>query len=563
MAFRYQDFIPKSYVCLREGYTKELFINDLCAGITVGVIALPLALAFAIASGVAPERGLFTAIIAGFLISLLGGSRVQIGGPTGAFVVIVYATLQRHGFDGLALATLLAGGMLILMGLARCGILLKFIPFTVTTGFTTGIALVIVSSQVKDFFGLEAEQVPPEFLEKCKFFCQIAHTWNLSALLLALITLVSIFGLRRYRPKWPGAILAVCLATLTAYSLDLPLETIESKFGAIPRVLPTPSLPFFSYEMVKKVFPDAITIALLGAIESLLSAVVADGMTGQKHRSNCELVAQGLANIGSVLFGGIPATGAIARTSANIKLGAKTPMAGMIHAVTLLLLMLLLAPLAGKIPLAALAAVLVFVAWNMSELHHFVDILKGDRSEAIVLSITFLLTVLIDLTVAVQVGVILAAAVFVKKMTDKTTVEVCRILSHDNSHEAPDQHDAGILFRKDVPSDVAIFEINGPFFYSVADMLDDVLQQLTSPPRVFILRVNKVPLIDSTAMRAIKQFSSRCKKQGIVFLISGVRHHLEAFQKSGVEDIVGREHLFHSIDSALAYAKKEAGTLEM
>jgi SulP family sulfate permease len=556
MAIRYRDFIPKSVICFREGYSKEYFFGDLFAGISVGVIALPLALAFAIASGVAPERGLFTAIVAGFLISLLGGSRVQIGGPTGAFVVIVYAVIQKYGYDGLALATLIAAVMMILMGLARCGVLLKFIPYPVTTGFTTGIAVVIVSSQIKDFFGLEAEKVPAEFLEKCQLLCQIAHTWNLWAVLIAISTLALIFILRRFYPRLPGAIIAITLATLVAYFFNFPVETIESKFGGIPRVLPAPSLPHFSYELLKTVFPDAITIALLGAIESLLSAVVADGMTGHRHRSNMELVAQGIANMGSIIFGGIPATGAIARTTANIKMGAKTPMAGMIHAMTLLLLMLFLAPLAAKIPLAALAGVLVFVAWNMSELPHFIEILRGPKGDAVILVMTFLLTVLIDLAVAVQVGVILAAIVFLKRMTDKTTVEICQNLVNENNNETAEGDDSEMIFRQDVPSDVVVFEIRGPFFYSVADLLDEALLRLDPMPRIFILRLNKMPLIDATGLHAIKQFGMKCKKKGITFLISDIdQKNVELFKKAGIDKTVGKEHLFKDVDSALAYTK--------
>jgi SulP family sulfate permease len=549
----FKDFVPKSVVCLREGYSKKYFLDDLFAGVSVGIIALPLALAFAIASGVSPEKGLFTAIIAGFLISLLGGSRVQIGGPTGAFVVIVYAVIQKHGYDGLALATLMAAIMMVLMGMARFGVLLKFIPYPVTTGFTTGIAVVIVSSQIKDFFGLRAEHVPPEFLEKCHLFCKVAHTWNLWAFLIAVSTLGLIFLLRRYLPRWPGAILAIILATAATHFFNLPLETIASKFGEIPRVLPIPEFPHFSYELFKNVFPDAITIALLGSIESLLSAVVADGMIGTKHRSNGELVAQGLANIGSVIFGGIPATGAIARTSANIKMGAKTPVAGMTHAVTLFLLMFFLAPQAGQIPLAALAGVLVFVAWNMSELPHFIEILKGLKGDAVILLITFLLTILIDLTVAIQVGVVLAAIVFLKRMTDRTTVKICQTLVKENNSETPDADDADILLRKDIPSDVVVFEIRGPFFYSVADLLDEVLLRLDSTPRVFILRLNKTPLIDATGLRAIKQFGLKCQRKGIAFAISDAdEKHDKMFLKAGVEKVVGKKRIFKDIDSALA-----------
>lgn len=555
--YRFQDYIPKLFLCFKEGYTKNYLINDLFAGMSVGVIALPLALAFAIGSGVSPERGLFTAIVAGFLISLLGGSRVQIGGPTGAFVIVVYTIIQKHGYDGLAIATIIAGILMVIMGIARFGVFLKFIPFPVTTGFTTGIALVIFTSQLKDFFGLQIDKVPPQFIEKCTLFCIQASSWNKWAFFVASGTLVFIFILRRYYPKLPGAILAIVFATSITYFFNLPLETIETKFGEIPRALPIPAFPSISYSMIKNVFPDAITIALLGAIESLLSAVVADGMTGNRHRSNCELVAQGLANIGSILFGGIPATGAIARTSANIKMGAKTPVAGMAHAVTLLLLMLLLAPLAAKIPLCALSAVLIYVAWNMSELGHFIEILKSQKSEALILLVTFLLTVLIDLSVAVQVGIILAAVVFVKKMTDNTSVEVCRVLLEENKHEAPELRDSEILFRKDIPENVTIFEINGPFFYSVADLLTDSLRKLDRTPAVFILRMRKVPIVDMTGIRALKEFQVKCKQKGIVFLLSGVSEKIrEKFKNTSIESSIGKDHIFSDIDSALLYVKK-------
>lgn len=556
--YRFQDYIPKVFLCFKEGYNKEYFVKDLCAGMSVGVIALPLALAFAIGSGVLPERGLFTAIVAGFLISFLGGSRVQIGGPTGAFVIVVYTLIQKHGYDGLAVATIIASILMILMGIARFGVFLKFIPFPVTTGFTTGIALVIFTSQIKDFLGLQLDKVPPQFLEKCTLLCTHASTWNKWAFFVASGTLIFIFVLRRYYPQMPGAMIAVASATVLSTSFNLPLETLGSKFGEIPRWLPLPSLPPISYELIKNVFPDAITIALLGAIESLLSAMVADAMTGNKHRSNCELVAQGLANIGSILFGGIPATGAIARTSANIKMGAKTPIAGMVHAVTLFLLMLLLAPLTAKIPLCALSAVLIYVAWNMSELGHFIELLKGQRNEALILLITFFLTVLIDLSVAVQVGVILSAFIFVKKMTDNISVEICKTLIDENNHETPTLRDAEILFRKDIPEDVVVFEINGPFFYSVADLLNEALIKLDKTPRVFILRMQKASLVDATGIRALKEFQIKCKKKGITFLLSGVSEKIrKRFEDTSVTSSLGKDHIFPDIDAALSYVKAE------
>lgn len=549
------DYIPKSYTCFKEGYSFSSFIHDLTAGATVGIIALPLAMAFAIGSGVTPERGLFTAIIAGFIISLLGGSRVQIGGPTGAFVIIVYSVVEKYGYEGLAIATLIAGVLMILMGLARCGIILKFIPYPVTTGFTTGIAVTIFSSQIKDFFGLQINHVPPSFIEKWTCYASHAHTCQPWALFVALSSLATIFILRKLYPRLPGVIIAIILATLATQIFQIPIETIETKFGGIPRTLPTPSIPSMSWEQIQLLFPEAITIALLGAIESLLSAMVADGMTGTRHRSNCELVAQGFANIGSIFFGGIPATGAIARTTANIKMGAKTPVAGMLHAVTLTFLMLLFAPYAAKVPLAGLAAVLIFVAWNMSELPHFFSILRSQWSEALVLLTTFLLTVFIDLTVAVQVGVILAAVLFLKRMTETTTIEACRIVVEQEAHQPPELHDGDILFR-DVPSDVTVFEIKGPFFFGVADLLNEALHCLPEKPRVFILRMRKVPLVDTTGLNALKKFAQKCKESGITFMISGAREELRhLFRKTKLEDMIGKNHFYPHVVNALEAAK--------
>lgn len=532
----FKEYLPKSFSCLREGYTKKLFFSDLLAGLSVGFIALPLALAFAIGSGVDPEKGLYTAIVAGFLISLLGGSRVQIGGPTGAFVIIIYSIVQRHGYDGLAIATLLAGVMIALLGLARGGILLKFIPYPVITGFTTGIALVIFVSQIKDVLELKIDSVSPEFLQKCKDYCLYAHTWNVWACSLSLGTLGVIFLLRRFYPRFPGVILAVLVASLIAYFFNLPVSTIEDKFGEIPRMLPLPSLPAFSYNKMIDVFPDAISIALLGAIESLLSALVADNMTGQRHSSNGELVAQGLANIGSIFFGGIPATGAIARTAANIKLGAKTPFAGMFHAITLLLIMVCFAPLASKIPLCVLSAVLVYIAWNMSEIPHFIEILKSRGAEAVVLVVTFLLTVLVDLTVAVQIGVILAALLFVRGMSSTSTIHVK---------------------RNSVAEDITVFEMKGPFFYAVSQLLEDALAQTDHSSRFFILNMQQVPLIDVTGVKALKLFSAQCKQKGVVLLISHVGKEVEqTLKKNNFEKFMENDRFFVCLNSALEFAKK-------
>jgi sulfate permease, SulP family len=409
LGLNYREYIPKSYVCWKEGYTREIIIHDLLAGFTVGIIALPLALAFALGSGVSPEKGIYTAIVAGFLISLLGGSRVQIGGPTGAYIAIIAPIVELHGYEGLAIATLMAGVMLIFMGIARCGFFLRYVPHSVTTGFTSGLGLIIFSNQIKDFFGLDIPNIPTDFVEKWWLYFQCCHTFSTWAVVISVVSLIIIFGLRKWNPKIPGTILVVALATLLVYLFDIPVDTIEKKYNELPRTLPIPTIPRTTFDQIQVMFPSAFAIALLGAIESLLSAVVADRMTGNGHRSNCELVAQGIGNIGSVLFGGIPATGAIARTGANIRMGAKTPLAGIFHAVTLLLLMLFFAPYAAKIPFCVLGAVLIFVAWGMSDIEHFWSILKGPVADWIVLLVTFFVTIFIDLVNAVIVGVALAA----------------------------------------------------------------------------------------------------------------------------------------------------------
>lgn len=558
MALDFREYIPKSFICWKEGYSLDMFWKDLIAGITVGVISLPLAIAIAIGSGVEPEQGLYTAIVAGFLISLLGGSRVQIGGPTGAFIVIVYSVVQRWGYEGLAIATLMAGIMMILMGLVRFGILLKFVPYSVIVGFTAGIALSILSSQVKDFLGMDIDKVPADFIQKWKAYFTCCHTWNPSAFAIGSLSLWTMFFLRSKYPRIPGVITAVIFTTALVYIFQLPVETIYSKFGPLPSTLPTPSLPHISFQAIQQLFPDAITIALLGGIESLLSAVVADGMIGSKHRSNCELVAQGLANIGSVIFQGIPATGALARTSANIKLGAKTPVAGMVHAITVLLLILLFAPFAQAIPLPTLSAVLVFIAWNMLELDQVHSILQGKFSDALVLVTTFLLTVLIDLTVAVQVGVLLSALLFMKHMADSTMVQTCRHVIKENLDEHPELHDSDVIFRKDVPDKTSIFEITGPFFFGVTEQLNEAFRQMDKDANIFILRMRKVPIIDASGVHALKQFKKKCSQKGIRFLISGLREPLKRMlDRTGVVHIIGPDNFFPNLDSALSHLKEE------
>ena len=576
-----EPFVPKSVVCLREGYGRGFLVNDVIAGLTVAVIALPLAMALAIASGVGPERGLYTAIIAGFLISLLGGSRVQIGGPTGAFVVIVAGIVQKHGYDGLAIATLMAGAVLIIFGLAKFGGMIKFIPYPVTTGFTSGIAVLIFSTQLKDFFGIRTTaDLPSEFFGRLGAVLGYLRlgNYNWAALVIAVGGLAIIGLLRRFVPRVPGALVAVVLASLAvaAFSLDARygVETIGSRFGGIPRALPSPSLPVplhswhdvsAALSKARELIPEATTIALLAAIESLLCAVVADGMIGGRHKSNCELVAQGVANIASIIFGGIPATGAIARTAANVKSGARTPLAGMVHALSLLAFMLLLAPYAAKIPLAVLASVLIVVAWNMAEIDHFRTLLRAPRSDIAVLLTTFGLTVLADLTVAVGVGMVLAALLFMRRMSEVTNVSAVRAEIDDEWVDRltdAASGDPNAIEMRDVPPGVEVYEINGPFFFGVADRLQDTLRGLERPPKVFILRMRRVPAIDATGIHALDEFRRKCKRQGTTLLLAGVHAQpMFALTRYGLLDQIGEENLFGNIDDALNRARELVGTV--
>ena len=557
---RWHEFVPKSFLCLfREKYSLSIFRRDLQSGVTVGIVALPLAMAFAIASGVTPDKGLITAIIAGFLISLLGGSRVQIGGPTGAFVVIVYGIVQREGYSGLLAATIIAGILLIIMGICRMGTLIKYIPYPLVTGFTTGIAVIIFSSQVKDFLGLQIDKVPADFISKWGALLGALPTWDQTTFAVAAGTFALILLIRRFTPYIPWGIAAIVLATLVCLALHLPIDTIATRYGEIPRTLPFPSLPDLpaSFEAWRRLFPDAITIALLASIESLLSAVVADGMSGGRHKSNCELVGQGIANLGSCIFGGIPATGAIARTATNVKTGGKTPVAGMIHAVTLFLIILAFAPLVSLIPMAALSAILVMVAWNMSEAERFRHLLKAPLGDVAVLLSAFLLTVLVDLTVAVEVGMILAAFLFMKRTSDLSkTVTLSRFVEEEENGLA-EEKDPDAISKKNVPKGVEVYEINGPFFFGVADSLQNVLPNLELPPQVFILRMRKVPAIDATGLHALEDFYDKCKRTGMHLILSGVKEDLaQSFKKFGIEKKVGKENIFPHIDYALKRASE-------
>ena len=457
----WSEFIPKSWLILSGNYSWNFCKHDFVAGVTVGIVALPLALAFAIAAGLGPQAGLYTSIIAGFLISLLGGSRFQIGGPTGAFVVVIYDIVQKKGYDGLVTVTLLAGVMLMIAALCRLGRLIRYVPYPLISGFTTGIAVIIFSSQVKDFFGLKLEHVPADFIPKWIALFSAFPTFDYLTSAVALGTLACILVIRHFIPVVPWGITSVVLATIVTSGFHLPIETIATRFGEIQREFPFPSLPHlsFSWSEWKSLIPSAITIAFLAGIESLLSAIVADGMTGTRHRSNCELMAQGIANIGSVVCGGIPATGALARTATNIKTGAKTPMAGMVHSATLFIIILACAPIVSQISLAALAAVLFMVAWNMSEMEHFVHLFRAPKADIVILLTTFVLTVLVNLTVGVAAGMTLAAFLFMKRMVEISGIVPLASLEQESAEESED-----LIGKNNIPSGVEIYEITGPFF---------------------------------------------------------------------------------------------------
>ena len=556
---KFHEFIPKSYLYLRSGYKFSTFKKDFIAGLTVGIIALPLAMAFAIASNVGPERGLYTAIIAGFLISLLGGSRVQIGGPTGAFVVIVYGIIQRTGYEGLCMSMVIAAVLLLLLGIFRIGSWIKYVPSSLVTGFTTGIAVIIFSTQIKDFFGLRMGTPPADFIEKWVAYFKAFPTFDSLTLMLGAGTLATILLIRRFIPSLPWGICAIVLATASCIIFHLPVETIQSRFGEIPRGLPIPSLPCLSIPVDKltEIVIDGVTIAFLGAIESLLSAVIGDGMIGGRHRSNCELIAQGIANFGSVIFGGIPATGAIARTAANVKTGAQTPVAGMIHAVVLFLILYCLAPIVSQIPLAALAAVLLMVSWNMSEIGHFLRLLKGPRGDCMILLTAFLLTVLIDITVAISVGMILASFLFMKQMSQMSKVTPLSQIFQESNLDFPEKMDPQDISKKVVPEGVEIYEIQGPFFFGAANILRDILTTITTMPKVFILRMRFVPLIDASGMSGIEEFHNQCKKRHITLFLSGVHGQTkQALRKYGLIESIGEQKIFPNIDVALAKASQ-------
>ena len=542
-------FRPKLLETMR-GYTRADFTSDLTAGLTVGIVALPLAMAFAIASGVPPQAGIFTAVIAGFIISALGGTRVSIGGPTGAFIVILYGINVKYGAENLAICTIMAGVILFIMGAARLGTMIKFIPYPVTMGFTSGIAVLIFSTQIKDFFGLEVAKVPSEFFDKLKVLFERAGTVSGTTLALAAASLaIIIFWPKPWQRRLPGSIVALVLGTALVAVFKLPVETIGSKFGGIPQALPLPHLPALSWENIQHLIQPATTIALLAAIESLLCAVVADGMVDDRHDSNQELMAQGLANIACPFFGGIAATGAIARTATNVKCGGRTPVAGMIHAVTLLGIVLVAAPLAKFIPLATLSAVLVNVALNMGEWHNFARLPKWPRSDAAVFLTAFGLTVAIDLTVAVEIGMVLAAILFIKRVS-----ETSQITAVDETTETEGLHQS--LVGKKIPDGVMIYRMFGAFFFGAVDKLESALKREGQEPDVLILRMRKVMAMDATGLNALEDLYERLHRRGKHLILIGPHTQpLFVMEKAGFLDEIGRDNVCAHIDDALARAR--------
>lgn len=536
-------FRPKFFSILKQGYDKKQLSKDVFAGIIVGVVALPLAIAFAVASGVSPEKGIVTAIIAGFIISFLGGSRVQIGGPTGAFIVIVFGIVTQYGIDGLLISTILAGIMLVIFGVLRLGALLKYIPHPLIVGFTSGIAFIIFSTQMKDAFGLEIANVPADFLGKWEAYFTNYSTVNFVALAITVATILISTLFRRITNKIPGSFVAIILMTLVVYFFELPVTTIETLFGDIKGSFAI-EIPDINWGNISYYFAPAFTIALLGAIETLLSAVVADGMIGSNHRSNTELIAQGIANIVTPIFGGIPATGAIARTATNVKNGGRTPVAGMVHAVVLLLILLFFGKYAKLIPMSCLAGILIVVAYNMSEWRSFVSILRGSAFDIIILLTTFTLTVLVDLTVAIQIGVVLSAFLFMKRMTDTGQAAILK----ENESDMIENYGH-------VPKGIEIYEISGPFFFGAAKHYGEVLKGHASSTKVLIIRMRHVPFIDATGVHnfreAIKVLHSKNKR----IILSGVQPNVrKELEKSEIAQRIGEENIFDNFDAALAKA---------
>lgn len=552
------DFKPRLFSTLKN-YSKETFMSDLMAGIIVGIVALPLAIAFGIASGVSPEKGIITAIIAGFIISLLGGSKVQIGGPTGAFIVIIYGIIQQYGEAGLIVATLMAGILLILLGVFKLGAIIKFIPYPIIVGFTSGIAVTIFTTQIADIFGLNfgGEKVPGDFIGKWMIYFRHFDTVNWWNAVVSILSIIIIAITPRFSKKIPGSLIAIIVVTIGVYVLKTyagidSIDTIGDRF-TIKSELPEAAIPTLNWEAIKDLFPVAITIAVLGAIESLLSATVADGVTGDKHDSNTELIAQGTANLITPLFGGIPATGAIARTMTNINNGGKTPVAGIIHAIVLLLILLFLMPLAQYIPMACLAGVLVIVSYNMSEWRTFKALLKNPKSDVTVLLITFFLTIIFDLTIAIEVGLVIACILFMRRVMETTEISVIK-----NEIDPNDELDIAVCEEHlIIPAGVEVYEINGPYFFGIATKFEETMAQLGDRPKVRIIRMRKVPFIDSTGIHNLTSLCKMSQKEKITIVLSGVNEKVhKTLEKSGFYELLGKQNICPNINVALDRAKE-------
>lgn len=543
-------FLPKFITTLKEGYTRHQFTKDVMAGIIVGIVALPLAIAFAIASGVGPEKGLVTAIVAGILISLLGGSRVQIGGPTGAFVVIVAGIIANYGIDGLIISTIMAGIIMIVFGLLRLGVIIRFIPYPLTVGFTSGIAVLIFVSQIKDFFGLETGTMPADFAGKVNMLIVSFDTINPVALGIGVMSVLVTLFWSRITSRVPGSLIALLIGVLLVLFFGVNAETIGSRFGDIPSTLPLPAFPEVSMQLIIMHIGPAFTIAMLGSIESLLSAVVSDSMIGGRHRSNTELIAQGIANVGSGLFGGIPATGAIARTATNVKNGGRTPVAGIVHALVLLVIMLFAGKWAALIPLSVLAGILMVVAYNMSEWRSFVTILRGSRYDVLVLLTSFILTVVVDLTIAIQVGMVLAALLFMKRMAD--VGEVKPLVSY-----ASGDKDDTRMVDLELPRNTDVFEISGPLFFGVANKFNELMHEIADDSDIIIIRMRNVPMIDATGIHNFNALLGHFIHKRKRVMLSGVNETvMSELRRHGIVALVGKENIFTHFEEALEKAHR-------
>ena len=553
------DFRPKLFTMLRS-YTKADLTTDLMAGIIVGIVALPLAIAFGIASGVSPEKGIITAIVAGFIISLLGGSKVQIGGPTGAFIVIIYGIIQQYGIEGLMVATMMAGVLLILLGIFKLGTVIKFIPYPIIIGFTSGIAVTIFTTQIADIFGLDfqGEKVPGDFIGKWLVYARHFDSVNWWNFLVSIISIFIIAITPKFSKKIPGSLVAIILVTVGVYLLKMYggitcIDTIGDRFS-IKAQLPDAAVPALDWEAIKNLFPVAITIAVLGAIESLLSAAVADGVIGDRHDSNTELVAQGIANVVSLIFGGIPATGAIARTMTNINNGGRSPIAGIVHAIVLLLILLFLMPLAKYIPMACLAGVLVIVSYNTSGWRVFKGLLKNPKADVVVLLITFFLTVIFDLTVAIEVGLVIACVLFMKRVMETTQISVITDEIDPNKESDLEVHEEHLI----IPNGVEVYEINGPYFFGIATKFEEIMASLGDRPKIRIIRMRKVPFIDSTGIHNLTTLCEMSQKENIHIILSGVNPQVHnVLEKSGFYELLGKENICSNINEALEVARRE------